>query len=141
MRVIYLLSLSLLLAVPLIAADGERPELETGEEDPIIFDISEYGEEWRLGDTNGDGVTDYALRRYESGEKEREAVDYDGDGMMDDFYFYDRRGALVRQEVDTNYDGTIDLWVEMHRGVYVAGYKRDSDYDGEIDIEKEFGEE
>lgn len=141
MRTIYLLPLSLLIAVPLLAADGERPEPSKEDKDPLIFDISEYGDEWLLGDTNEDGKIDYALRRHDSGEKDREAVDYDGDGMMDDFYFYDPRGALIRQEVDTNYDGVIDLWVTMHRGIYVAGYKRDTNYDGEIDIEKEFGEE
>ena len=143
MRILYLLLISLLIAAPLPAADGERPEAEDeqDEEDPLIFDVEEYGEEWLVGDTSGDGRVDYALRRNDAGEKEREAVDFDGDGQMDDFYFYTPRGALEGQLVDTNYDGAIDLWITIHDGVYVSGYRRDTDYDGEIDLEKEFGEE
>lgn len=139
MRKLYLLFIVLLLALPLLAADGERADSE--EEDPIIFPVNEYGDEWILGDTNSDGRTDYALRRNDQGGKEREAVDYDGDGQMDDFYFYNSRGVLVRQEVDTNYDGAVDLWVHLHRGVYVSGYERDTDYDGEIDVEKDFDDQ
>jgi hypothetical protein len=140
MRKLYILPFALLLALPLLAADGERPE-SGEEEDPIIFDVNEYGDEWRLGDTNGDGSIDYALRRNDEGEKEREAVDFNGDGQMDDFYYYSPRGALIRQEVDTNYDGAVDLWVHLHRGVYVSGYERDTNYDGQIDIVKDFDEE
>ncbi|MFP4329485.1 MAG: hypothetical protein ACOC28_07965 [Alkalispirochaetaceae bacterium] len=141
MRTYYLFLFSaLLLGIPLFASDGERADPE-GEEDPIIFDVESYGEEWLLGDTSGDGQVDYALRRNDAGEKAREAVDFNGDGYMDDFYFYDRRGVLVRQELDTNHDQEIDLWVYLHRGVYVSGYRRDTDYDGRIDLEKEFGEE
>mgnify|MGYP006280985651 FL=1 len=137
MRKLYLMPILLLLALPLLATDGERPESEE-EEDPNIFPVTEYGDEWILGDTDANGSIDYALRRNDQGLKEREAVDYDGDGEMDDFYFYNERGVLIRQEVDSNYDGAIDLWVHLHRGVYVSGYQRDTDYDGEIDVEKEF---
>lgn len=140
MRTLYLLPAALLLALPLLAADGERPEGEE-EEDPIIFDVTEYGEEWILGDTNGDGSIDYALRRNEEGEKEREAVDFNGDGQMDDFYFYNSRGVLIRQELDTNYDGAVDMWVHLHRGVYVSGYERDTNFDGRVDVEKSFEQE
>lgn len=132
--------LPLILSLPLIAQEGERAQPEE-EEEPLIFDVEAYGEQWLLGDTNGDGSIDYALRRNDLGEKDREAVDFDGDGQMDDFYFYNRRGALVRQEVDTNYDQKIDLWIYLHRGVYVSGYRRDTDYDGIVDLEKEFGGE
>jgi hypothetical protein len=139
MRKLYLLFIVLVPALPLLATDGERPDSE--DEDPIIFPVSEYGDEWILGDTDGNGKVDYALRRNDQGRKDREAVDYDGDGSMDDFYFYNARGVLVRQEVDTNYDGAVDLWVYLHRGVYVSGYERDTDYDGEVDLQKEFDQE
>ena len=141
MRKPYLLLPALLLTISLFAADGERATDEAGEEDPIIFDVDDYGDDWILGDTDQDGAIDYALRRNDAGEKDREAVDYDGDGVMDDFYFYDEKGTLTEQWVDSNYDGAIDLWITIHRGVYVSGYRRDADYDGEIDLVKEFGEE
>ncbi len=47
--------------------------METGEERqediPRIFPVDEYDSTWIVGDTNGDGRTDYALKRTEEGSQ------------------------------------------------------------------------
>ncbi|MFW6228130.1 MAG: hypothetical protein ACOC2V_01610 [Alkalispirochaeta sp.] len=122
------------------AQSVERTGDEEEEKYEKIFDVDEYDGTWIMGDTDNDGVEDYALKLDERGNKRYEAVDFNGDGLMDDFYFY-RNGALHREELDTNFDGVIDLWIYMHDGVRIAGYDRDTDYDGHVDLTKEFGEE
>lgn len=92
-----------------------------------------------MGDRNNDGVTDYALRLDDSGEKKYEAVDHNHDGIMDNFYFYSQ-GLLKRQEIDTNFDGNIDLWVFMDDGVHVKGFDRDTNHDGQVDLVRRYGE-
>lgn len=109
------------------------------EEWPRIFDIRDYNDSWILGDTNGDGRPDYALKLDDRGEKKWEAVDHNHDGMMDNFYQY-RNGVLHRQELDTNHDGSIDLWIYMHDGVRVQGYRRDTNHDGVADLIRDFSD-
>lgn len=120
---------------------AQEPEVERGVDDlPRIFPVEDYDGEWITGDTNGDGVVDYALQVNDEGRKRYEVMDFNNDGRMDDFYFY-RNGVLWREELDTNFDGAIDLWVFMHDGVRIAGYDRDTDFDGVIDQQRRYGEE
>jgi len=134
--------LLLLLCIPIIAAPtqadtGNGSGQRSKQAPDFHFDVTEYGDEWILGDKNDDGVTDYALYLGKDNLKVKEAVDFNSDGKMDDFYFYANE-VLVRQEVDTNYDQKIDLWVYLYRGVYVERYERDTDFDGIPDIVKRF---
>ncbi len=105
---------------------------------PLIFNAAEYDSPWITGDTNGNGLIDYALKLDENGMKLYEAMDFNGDGVMDDFYFY-RNEVLIRQELDTNFDGNIDLRIFMYDGVRVERYERDTNHDGNVDLVREFG--
>ncbi len=141
MKLSHLLRAVILAAVLLPIAGAQTLDgdfLNHENEEPLIFDVSEYDRTWITGDTDNDAAVDYALRLDEYGQKFLEAVDFNRDGKMDDFYFY-HDGALKREELDTNYDGRIDLWIFLHRGVYVEAYHRDTDYDGVVDLIKEFG--
>lgn len=131
----------ILLTVVLALVTAQSVERSGGGEGeaPLELDVAAYETGWLTGDTNEDGILDYALMLDDANEKRYEAMDFNFDGSMDDFYYY-QRGVLQREEIDTNFDGAIDLWIYMHEGVYVESYERDSDYDGEIDLVKEFGE-
>jgi hypothetical protein len=120
----------------------ERASLPQGDEDDpeLYFDVEEYGDDWMRGDTNDDGVVDYAVYLNEDLLKTREVMDFNKDGLIDDFYFYENE-VLVREELDTNYDGAVDLWIHMHEGVYVRKWVRDTDHDGIPDVTKDYGEE
>ncbi|TVQ39356.1 MAG: hypothetical protein EA384_06930 [Spirochaetaceae bacterium] len=106
------------------------------------FDVTAYRESdgWIIADTNGDGMTDYALKLDHDMRKQLEAIDFSNDGRMDNFYFY-RREALIREEIDTNHDGRIDLWVYIEGGVYIVRYERDTNHDGTIDFVRRFDEQ
>lgn len=119
------------------AQQVERPV--TSEEFAFTFSVEDYATGWLTGDSNGDGVLDYALRLDDAGEKRYEAVDFNFDGQMDDFYVY-AGGVLARQEVDSNFDGAVDLWIYMHDGVRIQRYERDTNHDGVADVVRDFGE-
>lgn len=123
-------------------AAGQAPA-QRGDNDSDDFErlvnVNEYSEPWITGDTNGDGLINYALKLDDRGQKKYEAVDHNHDGRMDNFYFY-RNGVLVRQEIDTNYDDSIDLWIYMYDGVRVRGYERDTNHDGTPDLIRDFSE-
>jgi hypothetical protein len=126
--------------VGVVAAQERASEEEDEDEIELIFDVAKYGDEWRTGDMNDDGLVDYAVLLDEDLMKQREVMDFNKDGLMDDFYFYENE-VLVREELDTNYDGAVDLWIYMHEGVYVKMWKRDTNYDGEVDTTKDYGEQ
>jgi hypothetical protein len=126
--------------VGVIGAQERASEDEDDEEIELIFDVTKYGDEWRTGDMNNDGVVDYAVLLDEDLMKQREVMDFNKDGLIDDFYFYENE-VLVREELDTNYDGAVDLWIYMHEGVYVKMWKRDTNYDGEPDTTKDYAEQ
>lgn len=118
------------------ASDSEEEEDEV----ELIYDVTEYGEEWMTGDMNDDGAIDYAVLLDEDLMKQREVMDFNKDGYIDDFYFYENE-VLIREELDTNYDQAVDLWIYMHEGVYVKMWRRDTDYDGKPDVTKDYAEE
>lgn len=103
------------------------------------FEVEAYsnGAGWIVGDTNGDGRIDYALKLNDVFRKEMEAVDTNHDGRMDNFYFY-RNEVLVREEIDSNHDGRIDLWVFLTGGIYIERYERDTNHDGVIDLVRRY---
>jgi hypothetical protein len=122
-----------------VTAQSATPVVVRNQGEPLIFDVREYNRSWILGDTSGDGRTDYALQMDSNGRKKTEAVDHNNDGFMDNFYFYEN-GVLHMQKLDTNHDGQIDLWIFMHRGVYIREYHRDTNHDGTVDLVRSFGE-
>lgn len=122
-----------------VFAQSATPVVVRNEGEPLIFDVREYSRSWILGDTSGDGRTDYALQMDDRGRKKMEAVDHNNDGFMDNFYIYEN-GVLQMQKLDTNHDGQIDLWIFMYRGVYIREYQRDTNHDGTIDLVRTFGE-
>ncbi len=127
------------LLLSIVSAQTAEPVVARDSEEPLIFDVQQYNSSWIVGDTSGDGQTDYALKLDDQGQKKYEAVDYNNDGSMDNFYFY-RNGVLHRQELDTNHDGSVDLWIFMHDGVRVRAYHRDTNHDGTADLIREFGD-
>lgn len=128
----------LTMTMTFLGAQTMDPREDRQEDLPRIFPVDEYDSTWIVGDTNGDGRIDYALKRTEEGLKRFEVIDYNGDGLMDDFYFYQNE-VLFREELDTNYDGRIDLWIYMYDGVRIERYERDTNYDGTIDLVRDFG--
>ena len=133
---LWLLAIGILTVAAVVSAD---PALARPLHENQHFDVNAYseGDGWIISDTNGDGMTDYALKLDNDLRKEFEAIDFSHDGMMDNFYFY-RRDARIREEIDSNHNGRIDLWVYIEGGVYITRYERDINHDGNIDLVKRF---
>jgi hypothetical protein len=133
-------AVAILYVVGTLGAQERVPRNESGEEPDLVFEMEAYGENWITGDTNDDGVVDYAALLDEDLLKTHEVMDFNKDGLADDFYFYENE-VLVREELDTNYDGAVHLWIYMHDGVSVERWERDTDYDGTPDFVRNYGEE
>ena len=130
---VLMMVISVILSAPL-SAHASDPQPARPLAPDQHFDVNAYsdGAGWIVGDTNGNGRIDYALKLNERFLKEMEAVDTNHDGRMDNFYFY-RNEVLVREEIDSNHDGRIDLWVFLTGGIYIERYERDTNHDGVID--------
>ena len=148
------LALSLLSALPLLAACGSGPQFKSEEPtaqarkraDGSVDDRSTC--EWRgkadreASEVAGPGLdssrTCGASTRSSAAGDDRHKVlicreiDTNFDGIKDVVRRYNEKGESIAEEADSNYDGKIDTWITFIKG-RLAEVQLDTNYDGRPD--------